>query len=50
MLPETEHVDAAIAQDELDLPKSTNVVEAIADGAMSGVKIAVAVGRLCSLS
>lgn len=44
MLPETEHVDAAIAQDELDLPKSTNVVEAIADGAMSGVKIAVAVG------
>ncbi|WP_185835667.1 NupC/NupG family nucleoside CNT transporter [Vibrio cholerae] len=44
MFPETEHVDAAIAQDELDLPKSTNVVEAIADGAMSGVKIAVAVG------
>ncbi|TQO85048.1 NupC/NupG family nucleoside CNT transporter [Vibrio cholerae] len=44
MLPETEHVDAVIAQDELDLPKSTNVVEAIADGAMSGVKIAVAVG------
>ncbi|EHD2280142.1 NupC/NupG family nucleoside CNT transporter [Vibrio cholerae] len=44
MLPETEDVDAAIAQDELDLPKSTNVVEAIADGAMSGVKIAVAVG------
>ncbi|EGR0515284.1 NupC/NupG family nucleoside CNT transporter [Vibrio cholerae] len=44
MLPETEHVDAAIAQDELDLPKSTNVVEAIADGAMSGVKIVVAVG------
>ncbi|EOW9267076.1 TPA: NupC/NupG family nucleoside CNT transporter [Vibrio cholerae] len=44
MLPETEHVDAAIVQDELDLPKSTNVVEAIADGAMSGVKIAVAVG------
>ncbi|HGS4569578.1 TPA: NupC/NupG family nucleoside CNT transporter [Vibrio cholerae] len=44
MLPETEHVDASIAQDELDLPKSTNVVEAIADGAMSGVKIAVAVG------
>ncbi|HFG2227493.1 TPA: NupC/NupG family nucleoside CNT transporter [Vibrio cholerae] len=44
MLPETEHVDAAITQDELDLPKSTNVVEAIADGAMSGVKIAVAVG------
>ncbi|EGR0740963.1 NupC/NupG family nucleoside CNT transporter [Vibrio cholerae] len=44
MLPETELVDAAIAQDELDLPKSTNVVEAIADGAMSGVKIAVAVG------
>ncbi|ASK54960.1 NupC/NupG family nucleoside CNT transporter [Vibrio tarriae] len=44
MLPETEQVDAAIAQDELDLPKSTNVVEAIADGAMSGVKIAVAVG------
>ncbi|CSB19465.1 NupC family protein [Vibrio cholerae] len=28
----------------MDLPKSTNVVEAIADGAMSGVKIAVAVG------
>ncbi|ELJ8527365.1 NupC/NupG family nucleoside CNT transporter [Vibrio cholerae] len=44
MLPETEKVDVVTAEDELDLPKATNVVEAIADGAMSGVKIAVAVG------
>ncbi|ENM5734561.1 NupC/NupG family nucleoside CNT transporter [Vibrio mimicus] len=44
MLPETEKIDVVTADDELDLPKSTNVVEAIADGAMSGVKIAVAVG------
>ncbi|WP_162796785.1 NupC/NupG family nucleoside CNT transporter [Vibrio cholerae] len=44
MLPETEKIDVVTADDELDLPKATNVVEAIADGAMSGVKIAVAVG------
>ncbi len=44
MLPETEKVDVVTAEDELDLPKATNVIEAIADGAMSGVKIAVAVG------
>ncbi|EEY98480.1 nucleoside permease NupC [Vibrio sp. RC586] len=44
MLPEIEKIDVVTADDELDLPKATNVVEAIADGAMSGVKIAVAVG------
>ncbi|MGC9553125.1 NupC/NupG family nucleoside CNT transporter [Vibrio metoecus] len=44
MLPETEKIDVVTADDELELPKATNVVEAIADGAMSGVKIAVAVG------
>ncbi|MGL4830131.1 MAG: NupC/NupG family nucleoside CNT transporter [Vibrio sp.] len=44
MLPETEKMNEVTADDELELPKATNVVEAIADGAMSGVKIAVAVG------
>lgn len=39
--------DQANDQDEItsvELPRATNVVEALADGAMSGVRIAVAVG------
>jgi len=39
--------DAVLDQDEItsvELPRATNVVEALADGAMSGLRIAVAIG------
>ncbi|MGF1717579.1 NupC/NupG family nucleoside CNT transporter [Photobacterium chitinilyticum] len=39
--------DAVLEQDEItsvELPRATNVVEALADGAMSGLRIAVAIG------
>lgn len=44
LLPETETIDAETELDNADMPRATNVVEAMADGAMSGLRIAVAVG------
>ncbi|EGA64164.1 NupC/NupG family nucleoside CNT transporter [Vibrio brasiliensis] len=44
LLPETETIDANTELDNADMPRATNVVEAMADGAMSGLRIAVAVG------
>ncbi|ELK3677189.1 NupC/NupG family nucleoside CNT transporter [Vibrio fluvialis] len=44
LVPEQDTVDVQVESHELDLPQATNVVEAVADGAMSGVRIAVAVG------
>ncbi|MDQ2163786.1 MULTISPECIES: NupC/NupG family nucleoside CNT transporter [Vibrio] len=44
LLPETEAQSQQVANEEVEIPKATNVVEAVADGAMSGLRIAVAVG------
>ena len=44
LLPETEKIDTETELDNADMPRATNVVEAMADGAMSGLRIAVAVG------
>lgn len=44
LVPETEKIDAQVEIDNVDMPRATNVVEAMADGAMSGLRIAVAVG------
>ncbi|WP_038172955.1 MULTISPECIES: NupC/NupG family nucleoside CNT transporter [Vibrio] len=44
LVPETETIDSATELDNAEMPKATNVVEAMADGAMSGLRIAVAVG------
>lgn len=44
LVPETELHALQQADDEVEIPKATNVVEAVADGAMSGLRIAVAVG------
>ncbi|MCC2523467.1 NupC/NupG family nucleoside CNT transporter [Vibrio coralliilyticus] len=44
LVPETERIDAQVEIDNVDMPRATNVVEAMADGAMSGLRIAVAVG------
>jgi len=44
MVPETEVIDSATELDNVEMPRATNVVEAMADGAMSGLRIAVAVG------
>lgn len=43
MFPETQTYQQK-AEIDIELPKATNVVEAMADGAMSGLRIAVAVG------
>ncbi|MBC3616070.1 NupC/NupG family nucleoside CNT transporter [Vibrio metschnikovii] len=43
LFPETETYQQKVEID-IDIPKATNVVEAMADGAMSGLRIAVAVG------
>jgi CNT family concentrative nucleoside transporter len=44
LVPETEVQSQQVANEEVEIPKATNVVEAVADGAMSGLRIAVAVG------
>ncbi|KOO14442.1 transporter [Vibrio xuii] len=44
MVPETETIDTETELDNVEMPRATNVVEAMADGAMSGLRIAVAVG------
>ncbi|AIU66278.1 NupC/NupG family nucleoside CNT transporter [Vibrio coralliilyticus] len=44
LVPETEKIDTQVEIDNVDMPRATNVVEAMADGAMSGLRIAVAVG------
>jgi len=44
LVPETETISPSTELDNADMPKATNVVEAMADGAMSGLRIAVAVG------
>lgn len=44
LVPETEAQSQQVANEEVEIPKATNVVEAVADGAMSGLRIAVAVG------
>ncbi|WP_217510941.1 NupC/NupG family nucleoside CNT transporter [Vibrio metschnikovii] len=43
LFPETETYQQK-AEIDIDIPEATNVVEAMADGAMSGLRIAVAVG------
>ncbi|EPF2930172.1 NupC/NupG family nucleoside CNT transporter [Vibrio navarrensis] len=44
LMPETESSPQAAQMENIEMPKATNVVEAMADGAMSGLRIAVAVG------
>lgn len=44
LVPETQQTSPDMELENVDLPRATNVVEAMADGAMSGLKIAVAVG------
>ncbi|MCZ4293816.1 NupC/NupG family nucleoside CNT transporter [Vibrio sinaloensis] len=44
LLPETQTIDSETELDNVEMPRATNVVEAMADGAMSGLRIAVAVG------
>ncbi|KGY08119.1 NupC/NupG family nucleoside CNT transporter [Vibrio sinaloensis] len=44
MVPETQTADAEIDMNNVEMPRATNVVEAMADGAMAGLRIAVAVG------
>ncbi|EGU43904.1 hypothetical protein VII00023_08769 [Vibrio ichthyoenteri ATCC 700023] len=44
MMPESETLTPEVELDNVEMPKATNVVEAMADGAMSGLRIAVAVG------
>ena len=43
LVPETQQTSPDMELENVDLPRATNVVEAMADGAMSGLKIAVAV-------
>ncbi|EGR0046269.1 TPA: NupC/NupG family nucleoside CNT transporter [Vibrio vulnificus] len=44
LMPETEAHAEDVQMENVEMPKATNVVEAMADGAMSGLRIAVAVG------
>ena len=44
MVPPSDHANDQDEITSVELPRATNVVEALADGAMSGVRIAVAVG------
>ncbi|HDY8039719.1 TPA: NupC/NupG family nucleoside CNT transporter [Vibrio vulnificus] len=44
LMPETEAQEEDVQMENVEMPKATNVVEAMADGAMSGLRIAVAVG------
>ncbi|MFM2637259.1 NupC/NupG family nucleoside CNT transporter [Vibrio vulnificus] len=44
LMPETEAQAEDVQMKNVEMPKATNVVEAMADGAMSGLRIAVAVG------
>ncbi len=44
LVPETESINQTSELDNADMPRATNVVEAMADGALSGLRIAVAVG------
>lgn len=44
LVPETESINQTSELDNTDMPRATNVVEAMADGALSGLRIAVAVG------
>ncbi|HFQ5374198.1 TPA: NupC/NupG family nucleoside CNT transporter [Vibrio vulnificus] len=44
LMPETEAQVEDVQMENVEMPKATNVVEAMADGAMSGLRIAVAVG------
>ncbi|ELK5319569.1 NupC/NupG family nucleoside CNT transporter [Vibrio vulnificus] len=44
LMPETEAQAEDVLMENVEMPKATNVVEAMADGAMSGLRIAVAVG------
>ncbi|HAS6162314.1 TPA: NupC/NupG family nucleoside CNT transporter [Vibrio vulnificus] len=44
LMPETEVQAEDVQMENVEMPKATNVVEAMADGAMSGLRIAVAVG------
>lgn len=44
MVPETQTADAEVDMNSVEMPRATNVVEAMADGAMAGLRIAVAVG------
>lgn len=44
LVPEQEPLQAQVQDLKPEMPQATNVVEAVADGAMSGLRIAVAVG------
>ncbi|EHU4933412.1 NupC/NupG family nucleoside CNT transporter [Vibrio vulnificus] len=44
LMPETEAQAEDVQMENVEMPKATNVVEAMADGAMSGLRITVAVG------
>ncbi|KHT50128.1 NupC/NupG family nucleoside CNT transporter [Vibrio sinaloensis] len=44
MVPETQTAEAEVDMNNVEIPRATNVVEAMADGAMAGLRIAVAVG------
>ncbi|RJX70061.1 NupC/NupG family nucleoside CNT transporter [Vibrio sinensis] len=44
MMPESETVAPEVELENVEMPRATNVVEAMADGAMAGLRIAVAVG------
>ena len=44
MVPETQSAQSQVEEQNVEIPRATNVVEAMADGAIAGVKIAVAVG------
>lgn len=44
LVPETGMMNTNIDVEKVEIPRATNVVEALADGAMSGVRIAVAIG------
>jgi len=44
LVPETESINQTSELDNADMPRATNVVEAMADGALSGLRIAVSVG------
>ncbi|NMV23023.1 NupC/NupG family nucleoside CNT transporter, partial [Vibrio parahaemolyticus] len=44
LMPEDTDKAADIDISQVEIPRATNVVEALADGAMAGVRIAVSVG------
>ncbi|KOO11952.1 transporter, partial [Vibrio xuii] len=44
LMPESEVKTPDINISDVEIPRATNVVEALADGAMAGVRIAVSVG------